>query len=302
LFTSMSVAGSDVRLLDQRTGRRTTIVTDAAFGRYSPTGHLVFEQHGRLEAASFSIASLAMTGTPREIVTSVSAGGPLDGPRYAFSHTGALVYAPRLSEELEAPEVSPAWRPNGLEIAYAFAKAGPFNLFMKPADGSGIATPLIESPWNQFPTSWAPDARHLAFTEFQPLTGADIWVLDVETRTRQPLVRTLFDETWARFSPDGRWVAYMSNESGRWEIYVRDTAGTGPRLRVSSTGGVWPWWSADGHALYFNAGNRTMAAALWTTGTPAFSSPVVVRETRARLELRVVLEWFSELTRLVQAG
>ena len=62
----------------------------------------------------------------------------------------------------------------------------------------------MTSPWNQFPTSWAPDARHLAFTEFQPLTGADIWVLDVQTRERRPLVRTLFDETWARFSPDGR--------------------------------------------------------------------------------------------------
>ena len=312
LFTSIGVAGSDVRVLDQRTGHRATIVTDAAFGRYSPTGHVIFEQHGRLEAASFSLASLAMTDSPRPIVSSVSASGPLDGPRYAFSQTGALMYVPRPSDEAAdaatsldsaAPvELNPTWRPNGIEIAFAFAKAGPFNLFMKPADGSGIATPLVESPWNQFPTSWAPDARHLAFTEFQPLTGADIWVIDVTTRERRPLVRTLFDETWARFSPDGQWVAYMSNESGRWEIYVRDTAGAGLRLRVSSTGGVWPWWSGDGQAVYFNAGNRTMAAALRSTGTPAFSSPVVVRETRARLELRVVLGWFSELTRLVQAG
>jgi Tol biopolymer transport system component len=221
--------------------------------------------------------------------------------------------------------VSPTWRPDGLEIAFAFSKAGPFNLFVKPVDAPA-ATPLVLSEWNQFPTSWAPNARYLAFTEFQPMTGADIWVIDLQTRERRPLVRTLFDETWARFSPDGKWIAYMSNESGRWEIFVRPASGRGPRARVSIEGGIWPCWSADGKTIYFSTGGRTMAAAVRTSPLLDASTPLeipnadalllaggasaadrlLVRQAGARragrAELRVVLEWFSELARLVQPG
>ena len=176
----------------------------------------------------------------------------------------------------DGQSVSPAWRPDGLEIAFAFSKAGPFNLFMKPVDGTAGAAPLFASPWNQFPTSWAPDASALAFTEFQPLTGADIWVLDVKTRERTPLVRTLFDETWARFSPDGRHIAYMSNESGRWEIYVRPARGDGSRVRVSMTGGVWPCWSLDGKTVYFSASGRTMASGIRIAPELSASAPINV--------------------------
>lgn len=282
LFTSINVEGSDVAVLDPRTGARTIIASHAAFGRYSPTGHVIFERDGRLEAAPFSLAALAFSDTPRVIVNGVSLAGLLDGPRFAFSRTGALIYVPRIPDDDVAPthwlDAGGQLRPNGLEVAFAYAKAGPFNIFIKPVDRQAEAAALITSPWNQFPTSWAPDARHLAFTEFQPQTGADIWVLDVETRERRPLVRTLFDETSARFSPDGRRIAYMSNESGRWEVYTREVDDAGSRVRISSAGGVQPSWSADGHAVYVNPNGRP------------------------RTELRVVLEWFAELTRLAQAG
>ena len=176
-------------------GRRTVLATGAAFGRYAPTGHLVFERQGRLEAARFSLASLATTEAARPAVSGVSRGAMLDGPQFAFSRTGSLVYVPSDPAERDAPlhwldaaeqladghTVSPTWRPDGLEIAFAFSKAGPFNLFVKPVDGQAAA-PLLPSEWNQFPTSWAPDARYLAFTEFQPMTGADIWVIDLQTR------------------------------------------------------------------------------------------------------------------------
>ena len=338
IFTVMTLSGSHVAVLDQPGGRRVTLAADAAFGRYSPTGHLIVERHGHLEAAAFSLASLTTTGAPRRIAAGLSATGLLDGPRFAFSRTGALVYVPGPDGEPDAPRhwldtgepmdgvadggegISPAWRPDGLEIAFAYSKAGPFNLFMKPADGHADPAPLVTSPWNQFPTSWTPDASQLAYTEFQPLTGADIWVLDVRTRLRRPVVRTLYDETWARFSPDGRIMAYMSNESGRWEIYVRDAAGTGPRLRVSAAGGVWPCWSADGRTLYFSANGRTMASAMGRAATMTASAPYPVPgadamalagggpvsdrrlvlqadgRPRERRELRVVLGWFAELT------
>lgn len=383
LFTSITLAGSDVGVLDLRTGTRTILATQAAFARYSPTGHVVFERHGRLEAARFSPSTLTMTGAASPIVSGISRGDMLEGPRFAFSTGGSLVYVPATLDEADAPlhwldargqlervplpaprngaidiapnqrqlaltmdgeagpsvwvgdvsrgdlkpfirggqSVSPAWRPDGLEIAFAFSKAGPFNLFMKPVDGSGGAAPLIASPWNQFPTSWTADGNQLAFTEFQPLTGADIWVLDVVTRQRRPLVRTLFDETWARFSPDGRFVAYMSNESGRWEIYVRPVNGDGARVRVSASGGVWPCWSVDGATVFFSANGRTMASAMRTAGPLSAAAPVsvpgadamvlaggatagdrlLVRQAGAqpagRAELRIVLGWFVELAR-----
>ena len=134
-------------------------------------------------------------------------------------------------------------------------------------------------------------------------------------------MRTLFDETWARFSPDGRTIAYMSNESGRWEVYLRSAAGDGSRIRVSTGGGVWPCWSIDGKTVYFSASGRTMAAGVSTGTALSASAPInvpgadamvlagggtagdrlLVRQAGARPagrgELRVVLEWFTELTK-----
>ncbi len=170
-------------------------------------------------------------------------------PRFGISHTGALLLHAGNGEP-----VIPSWTPAGLDLAFAFSKAGPFTL---------------SSAWHQFPTSRSRDGL-LAFTELSPLTGADIWVLDLRTQVRRLLVRTMSDDTWARFSPDGRQIAYMSNESGRWEVYVRPIDGSGEPLRVSPDGGSWPSWSSDG-TVHYSARNH------------------------GRAELRIVLDWFSEL-------
>ena len=171
----------------------------------------------------------------------------------------ALFDRPRVERRIELAATSefaiPSWTTSGLEIAFAFSKAGPFNL-----SGTG----------HQFPTSLSRDGNLLVFTEFNPLTGADVWVFDRRSASRRVLVRTMSDETWARLSPDGRQIAYMSNESGRWEIYVRSTTGADAATRVSHDGGAWPSWSND--------------------GTVQFS-----RRIHGRPELRVVLDWFSEL-------
>jgi DNA-binding winged helix-turn-helix (wHTH) protein len=206
-------------------------------------------------------------------------GQRVSAPRFAISHSGELVY---LADSRQA--IAPAWTPSGLEIAFAISKAGPFNL---------------QAAWHEFPTSWSPDGTELAFTEYQPLTGADIWVLDRRTRTRRPLVRTVFDESWARFSPDGRWVAYMSNASGRWDVYLQSSSGSGARVRVSSSGGAWPSWSNDGGTVYFTAGGNTMASAIRTDSGLAAAVATIVRpggsRGHARADLRIVLDWFSEL-------
>ena len=384
LFTAITLAGSDVGVLDLRTGTRTMLAEHAAFARYSPTGHVVFERHGRLEAARFSLRTLTLANELTPMVSGISRGDLLEGPRFAFSKSGSLVYIPATLDERDAPlhwldargqlervplpaprpgsidvapnqrqlaltidgesgpsvwvgdttqgnlrpfindgqSVSPAWRPDGLEIAFAFSKVGPFNLFMKPVDGSAGPAPLMTSQWNQFPTSWTPDASQLAFTEFQPLTGADIWVLDLRTHQRTALVRTLFDETWARFSPDGRTIAYMSNESGRWEVYLRAADGSGiSHRKCRQAAACGRAGRSTARPSYFSAHGRTMASAVDTAATLAASAPLsvpgadamvlaggatagdrlLVRQAGAqpagRAELRVVLEWFSELTK-----
>jgi serine/threonine-protein kinase len=385
IFTAMRLANSAVAVLDLPSGRQHTVVETAAFGRYSPTGHLVFERRGRLEAAPFSLDERRVSATPRAILRGVATGrGSLAGPRFAFSRTGSLVYVPGAStngdERLhwmnteghldpvplpptpisgvdvapdlrqlalsietdtgqdlwigdlargaisrlpaEGASVSPTWRPDGLAIAFAYSKAGPFNLFIRPTDAVSAPQLLLESPWNQLPTSWSPDAHLIAFTEYHPVSGADIWLLDLRTRERRVAVRTLFDESHARFSPDGKWIAYMSNESGRWDVFVRPLDALGPRLQVSTNGGAWPCWSVDGRTLYFTAGSQTAAVAIRTAPALSVSSPILIPTdddlqlasaradgrrvlvtqggATARRELRVVLEWFSELTRLVR--
>jgi Tol biopolymer transport system component/DNA-binding winged helix-turn-helix (wHTH) protein len=386
IYTAVSVADSVVAVLDLDTGRRGTIVESAAFGRYSPTGHVVFARRGRLEAAPFSLSDRTITAAPRPILRGLATtSAAFAGPRFAFSRSGSLIYVPGMSSDVDdrlhwldvqgrleplpipptpisamdvAPNlrqlaltvegdngqdlwvgdlergalsrltadgqsVSPAWRPDGLEIAFAYSKAGPFNLFLRPAELDGAAQPLLESPWNQFPTSWSPDGRLIAFTEFNPLTGADIWIVDLETRARRQIVRTLFDESYARFSPDGRWLAYMANESGRWDVFIRPIDGSSPRVQVSTSGGAWPCWSVDGSTLYFSVDGEAAAAAVQIAPSLRVSTPIVisgpgdlqlaggradlhrvlVRQgiSPARRELRVVLGWFAEITRLLRA-
>lgn len=385
LFTAVTPADSQVMALDLASGRRTVVVEAAAFGRYAPTGHLIFERRGRLEAAPFALDELKIRATPRPILRDVATGDAGEGPRFAFSPTGSLVYVPARSGDgddrlhwldasgqleplplppaplasvevaadlhkvamvldgdrgrdlwlgdldrgsmtrldLDGPGVGPTWRPDGLEFAFAYSKAGPFNIFVRPADGGGPGEAVLDSPWNQVPSSWSPDGRRLAFTEYHPVTGADIWVLDLKTRQRTPIVRSLFDESHARFSPDGRWLAYVSNESGRPEVFVRPADGGGRRVQVSTRGGAWPCWSADGRSLYFSAAGRTEVAAVQTTPALSIAPPlalsprddlrltggragiarVLVAEggpAPVRDELRVVVAWFAELTRRIR--
>jgi DNA-binding winged helix-turn-helix (wHTH) protein len=171
----------------------------------------------------------------------------------------ALFGQPRVERRLElaapAEFAIPSWSTSGLEIAFAFSKAGPFIL-----TGTG----------HRLPTSLSRDGNLLIFTEFNPVTGADVWLFDRRTGHRRALVRTMADETWARLSPDGRQIAYMSNGSGRWEVYRRSTSASGDAARVSHEGGAWPSWSNDGTLSYS-------------------------RRIHGRPELRIVLDWFSEL-------
>jgi Tol biopolymer transport system component len=152
----------------------------------------------------------------------------------------------------------PVWTPDGKRVA--FISGVPGNLFWQPADGSGKAERLTTSEYRQIAGSWSPDGQVLAFHEAgNPTTGNDLWVLRLSDRKAQPFLRTPFNESAPQFSPDGHWLAYMSNESGRAEIYVQPYPGPGGKWQVSTDGGTEPVWNRNGRELFYRQGNRMIA-------------------------------------------
>ena len=143
----------------------------------------------------------------------------------------------------EGHNIEPVFTPDGRQVTYAAGGRGPLNLFSVPADGSGAPARLLASPLSQYPTSWSADGRVLVYTELHPETGADLWALTRGEARPRPLLRTKFDEDLGMLSPDGRWLAYESNEAKRWEVYVRPWPALSPRWQVSTEGGSAPLWS-----------------------------------------------------------
>ena len=145
------------------------------------------------------------------------------------------------------------------------------------ADGTGDAERLTESRNSQFPMSWSPDGKSLAFMEVDPQTGPDLWTLPMEEDGAgglkpgkpAPFLITPFFEGAPAFSWDGRWVAYRSTESGRYEVYVRPFTGPGGKWQISTSGGVWPTWSPNGRELFYRtvgAPNRIMVVSYTVEG------------------------------------
>jgi Tol biopolymer transport system component len=164
-------------------------------------------------------------------------------------------------------EVSPEWSPDGRRIAFTSNRRGPteWGLFMKAVDGSGDDEVLVD--WGlrtTSPTDWSRDGRFILFAMARPDTPRDIWALSLEGERRKfPVLETTFNETNAQFSPDGRWIAYQSDESGRVEIHVQPFPGPGRRVRISGSGGVQVRWRRDGKELFYLASdNRLMAVPI----------------------------------------
>jgi serine/threonine-protein kinase len=158
-------------------------------------------------------------------------------------------------------ERDPVWTSDGREIAFASSRGGDLDLWSVPADGSERPRRLLQAPADQVPESWVPGGRALVFSEEFGEGGSDLWLL-AEGGERRPLLRTPFDERSARLSPDGRWLAYVSDESGRDEVYVRSFPPPGGKVQVSVGGGDRPWWTPNGDALTFRSGDRRVRVAL----------------------------------------
>jgi len=155
----------------------------------------------------------------------------------------------------------PVWSPDGDRIAFESVRSGSITLSALATTGDGIEEVLFESPQVKIPCDWSPDGRFLLFYIPHPRTGTDLWLLPTDTRVPRIYLQTNANELWGQFSPDGHWVAYQSNESGTYEIYVEAFPDRrGPTL-ISTSGGVYPRWSRDGHELYFVAPDGAMMAA-----------------------------------------
>jgi Tol biopolymer transport system component len=143
---------------------------------------------------------------------------------------------------------------------------------------------LVESPLDIVATDWSADGRFLFYQVLNdPRTGRDLWVLPL-TEDRKPFVwlNGSFEERHGQFSPDGRWVAYGSNESGRQEVYVRPFPKSDGQWQVSTAGGIWPRWRRDGKQLdYIAPDGKLMAAPISVNGaTLEPGAPVALFQTR----------------------
>jgi Tol biopolymer transport system component/predicted Ser/Thr protein kinase len=166
------------------------------------------------------------------------------------------------------------WSPDGSRVVFSSNPRGAYDLYQKSANGSGGEELLLQSAETKWPNSWSPDGRFILYWSSQ--NNGDLMLLPLTgNRKPYPFLSTPFHEGEGVFSPDGRWVAYQSNESGRFEIYVRPFPGPGGQWQVSTAGGTMPRWRKDGKELYYLAPDlKLMAAAAgaqgetFTPGTP----------------------------------
>lgn len=174
-------------------------------------------------------------------------------------------------------EETPVWSPDGRELAYASDRSpAPRALVRRPADG-GAASPervIWTSPDHFHVNDWSSDGRTIVVEVRRSETANDLFAIDVETGQGRALVASTFRERQARLSPDGRWLAFTSDESGRDEIYVQEFPSLARRAVVSTGGGYEPVWSRDGRRLYFRGDGHMLASS--AIGPLEFSTPVRV--------------------------
>ena len=225
----------------------------------------------------------------------------------------------------------PMWTLDGERVVFASTREGTSNLFWRSADGTGEVDRLTSSPNLQRPGSYTANGESLVFYELPAQSrDVDVWELSLEGGTRRPLVQSPASETRPAVSPDGRWLAYQSDETGRYEIYVQPLHDerTGEREIVSTNGGNSPAWSLEGDELFYLSGQAMMSVSLTPGAELDLGSPRVLFEgpflsgdfgrdrpydvtlggerflmiadpPQTSRQVNVILNWFEELDQLV---
>ena len=335
LFTASAaiygMENANIEAVSLKTGRTVVLVRGGYYGRYLPSGQLVYVHQGVLFGVPFDATRLEVRGAPTPLVEDLGANPVTGGGEFAFSGNGTLVYVsgkssiqtsriewldgsgklqplpaapgvymmPRFSPDgkklaywnssdisvydLERDTTTrltftgnvqtPIWSPDGRHIAF---QAGGSSLFWIRSDGAGQPQRLVENLGLAVAYSFSPDGRRLAYFTQSPTTGFDLWTLPLDltdpdhpkTGKPDPFLATPADELLPRFSPDGRWIAYRSNESGMFEIYVRPfPAGSGGKWQISNGGGLYAFWSPNGRELFYvTADYRIMVVGYSVSG------------------------------------
>jgi dipeptidyl aminopeptidase/acylaminoacyl peptidase len=210
-----------------------------------------------------------------------------DGRRVAASIAGdapnIFVYdiaANRLTQVTsQADNALPVWTPDGKRVLFRSTKAGAWNVFWKNADGSGEAEQLTKSEYLTEPSSVSPDGQLLLFVRTDPQTRRDVWALPLTgDRKERPVLQSPADDSAARFSPDGRWIAYAGGESGSGQIWVQPFPTTGQKWQISTDGGREPVWAPNGAELFWRDEKKLMAAEIKTQPSFAASKPRLLFE------------------------
>jgi len=215
-------------------------LADVAFGELSPDGHTLAITSRRGE-----------NGAPDELLMDMSRGT-----------------VTRLTTEASG---AARWSPDGKRIAFSAGRVGVLDLYWKVVGSSGTDEVLFASKEAKNLSDWSPDGKFILFSSQSPTTARDVWALPVDGTDRKPfpVAQTAAEERNGRFSPNGRWVAYQSDETGYDEVFVRPFPGPGPAVRVSTGGGQAPFWRHDGKELYYTTENQLMTVSVGGSGKGA---------------------------------
>ena len=270
-FFSVSANGTLAYRAGVSTGNRQL----AWFDRQGKQSATVFEP------AAYGDLSLSPEGTRAAILR-----GPVNNGSDIWLHdftrgvSTRFTFTPNILETTF--DKGPVWAPDGTRIAFFLVRGAFFDLFEKPSGGTGNEALLLHSDSNKSPDDWSRDGRFLLYSENNGETSEDLMVLPLAGHDRKPvpLVNTTFGEAQGSFSPDTRWFAYISNESGRFEVYVQPFTppglGSAPAVgkwQISQDGGTRPKWREDEKELIFRAPNGSPMAVEITT-SPLFQAGI----------------------------
>ena len=270
---TLEVVGQSVPLPEEVMTATADLTGAAQFG-VSENGTLVYTPADVGTAEHNALVMTEPEGTSRVLT---EGWGPFFGPRLSpdgrqivvstTDRLGFTLYkydvgggAP-LKLTFEAGDRWPTWTPDGAQITFVSDRREPPGVYTMPADVSGEPEVRLERRGVAGPVSWSADTGTLAFMVRDPSTGYDIWIAPPQGQPT-PLLAGPFDETAPALSPRGSTLAYVSNETGQSEVYVRYEAGTGAKVRVSTNGGTAPMWSASGDELFFRNGRDLLAVAV----------------------------------------